>query len=173
MVRSMLIVAAGILGLVNTVAAQSIDATRQVPGRQPATTFEELARRTSPGELIYVVDLAGRETRGRVAMLSGGALTVTADGSRREFMAADVQRIDRRRRDSVRNGVLIGAGAGALLGFGVGRSMDSPSCPRAVECGQGAAVGTVGGAVWGAVGGWIADALIRKRETVYLTRGSR
>jgi hypothetical protein len=172
MVR-MFIVTAGILGLVNTVAAQSIDATKQVPGSQPAMTFEELARRTSPGELIYVVDLAGRETRGRVAMLSGGGLTVTADGSRREFRAADVQRIDGRRRDSVRNGVLIGAGAGALLGFAVGRSMDSPSCPGAAECGQGGAVGAVGGAVWGAVGGWIADAMIRKRETVYVTRGSR
>jgi hypothetical protein len=28
-------------------------------------------------------------------------------------------------------------------------------------------------AVWGAVGGWIADALIRKREAFHVTRGSR
>jgi hypothetical protein len=63
--------------------------------------------------------------------------------------------------------VLIGAGAGALAGFGLGRSLDSPACPRpGIECGQGAMVGAVGGAFWGAIGGWITDALIRKRECV-------
>jgi hypothetical protein len=71
----------------------------------------------------------------------------------------------RRHRDSVWNGVLIGAGVGALAGFGLGRSIDSPACPRSgIECGQGAIVGTVGGAFWGAIGGWIADALIHDRE---------
>ena len=70
-------------------------------------------------------------------------------------------------RDSVWNGVLIGAGVGALAGFGLGRSLDSPSCPRSgIECGQGAIVGTVGGAFWGAIGGWIIDALIHDRETI-------
>jgi hypothetical protein len=78
-----------------------------------------------------------------------------------------VKRIERVRRDSVWNGVLIGAGAGALAGFGLGRSLDSPACPRpGIECGQGAMVGAVGGAFWGAIGGWITDALIRKRECV-------
>jgi hypothetical protein len=80
-----------------------------------------------------------------------------------------VKRIERRVRDSVLNGVLIGAGAGALAGFGFGRSLDSPTCPRwGSECGQGAMIGTAGGAFWGAIGGWITDALIRKRETIYL-----
>jgi len=80
-----------------------------------------------------------------------------------------VKRIERRRRDPVWNGVLIGAGAGALAGFGFGRSLDSPTCPRSgTECGQGAMIGTAGGAFWGAIGGWITDALIRKRETIYL-----
>ena len=70
-------------------------------------------------------------------------------------------------RDSVWNGVLIGAGVGALAGFGLGRSLDSPACPRpGIECGQGAIVGTVGGAFWGAIGGWITDALIHDRETI-------
>jgi hypothetical protein len=80
-----------------------------------------------------------------------------------------VKRIERRVRDSVLNGVLIGAGVGALAGFGFGRSLDSPTCPRSgSECGQGAMIGTAGGAFWGAIGGWITDALIRKRETIYL-----
>jgi|SoiMethySBSTD1v2_1073268.scaffolds.fasta_scaffold41756_1 hypothetical protein len=80
---------------------------------------------------------------------------------------ASATRTGRPRRDSVWNGVLIGAGVGALAGFGLGRSLDSPACPRSgIECGQGAIVGTVGGAFWGAIGGWITDALIHDRETI-------
>jgi hypothetical protein len=91
--------------------------------------------------------------------------------ARQEPSASPVRRIERRRRDSVWNGVLIGAGAGALAGFGLGRSLDSPGCPLAgSECGQGAMVGTVGGAFWGAIGGWITDALIRKKETIYVVQ---
>lgn len=76
-------------------------------------------------------------------------------------------RTGRPHRDSVWNGMLIGAGVGALAGFGLGRSLDSPACPRSgIECGQGAIVGTVGGAFWGAIAGWITDALIHDRETI-------
>jgi hypothetical protein len=151
----------------------SIALTAQGSGEQPLSTFNELASRIGTGDTVYVVDATEGETRGRVATLSDAALTLTVDGARREFAADAIRRIDRRRRDSVRNGVLLGAGAGAALGFAAGRSADSPACPRSgIECGQGALIGTVGGAFWGAVGGWIADALIRKREVVYRSRSS-
>jgi hypothetical protein len=140
--------------------------------QQPATSFEELKLRVTVGEAVYVVDKSGQETRGRIASLSQVALTLAVDGTRRDFVADAIGRIDRRRRDSVWNGVLIGAGAGALMGFAVGRTADSPDCPRSgIECGQGAVIGTVSGALWGAVGGWITDMLMRKRETVYSFRG--
>jgi hypothetical protein len=81
-----------------------------------------------------------------------------------------VARIDRRRRDSVSNGLVIGFGSGALVGFLAGRAADSPACPRSgIECGQGALLGTVGGAVLGAVGGWLIDALARKPDVIYLS----
>jgi hypothetical protein len=141
---------------------------------QAAGSFQELRRVIVVGDTVYIIDSAGRETRGRVATLSDIALTIAVDDTRREFDATSVARIDRRRRDSVRNGLLIGAGAGALLGFGLGRKADSPGCPRAgIECGQGAMIGTVGGAFWGAAGGWIVDTLIRRREVVYSPAGSR
>lgn len=136
--------------------------------QQPAHSFDELTPRIQLGDTVYLVEGSGRETKGRIATLSDIALTMSVDGTRREFIAGDVQRIERRTRDSVRNGLLIGAAAGALVGFRVGKAADSPACPRSgIECGQGAAIGTVGGAFWGAVGGWIADALIRKREIIY------
>jgi hypothetical protein len=160
--------------LVSTAPAQAEGAGAASSNPPPADSFEALQLRSIVGETVYVVDAAGRETRGRVTTLSDVALTVTIDETRRELAAADIRRIDRRRRDSVRNGLLIGGAAGALMGFAVGRSADSPSCPRSgLECGQGAMLGTVGGALWGAVGGWITDALIRKREIIYAARGPR
>jgi hypothetical protein len=38
---------------------------------------------------------------------------------------------------------------------------------------KGALIGTVGGVFWGAIGGWITDALIRKREIIYLAPGRK
>jgi hypothetical protein len=168
MIRIMGIAVAGLLCFTGTVAAQS----PQPPGQRPAFSFEELGSRMSPGDTVFVVDVSGQESRGRVASLSGMSLTVIVDEARRQFDAAEVKRVDRRRRDSVRNGVLIGAAAGALIGFALGRSMDSPDCvPSRSECGQGAVIGTVGGTFWGALAGWITDARIRKRETIYLSPG--
>lgn len=176
MIRSLCIVTAGILCFGGTITAQptGVPPREMSSDRQPASSFEDLELRGILGETVYVIDTSGRETRGRVATLSDVALTVTVDKTRRAFAADDVRRIDRRRRDSVWNGLLMGAGAGALLGFGFGRSVDSPACPRPrIECGQGAVIGTVGGGLWGAVGGWITDALIRKREIIYAPRGPR
>lgn len=149
-------------------AVESAGQTGNESEQQPARSFDALRLRVTEGDIVHVVEASGRETTGRVATLSEVALALTADSGRVEFAADDVRRIDLRRRDSVLNGVLIGAGAGALLGFGLGRSADSPSCPRSgIECGQGAMLGTVNGAVWGALSGWLTDALIRKRDVLY------
>jgi hypothetical protein len=147
----------GLLCAAGPLVAQPLEPSR-TPAAVPATaTFEELQRRATVGETPYVLDLAGQETR----------------GFSRTVGATDIGRIERQRKDSVLNGVLIGAGTGALAGYGLGKSMDSPNCSGAVECGQGAIVGAVGGAVWGAVGGWLVDVLIRKRETIHLPPGSK
>jgi uncharacterized protein YcfJ len=137
-----------------------------------ATSFEDLGRQLSPGERLFVTDTSGTETSGRFAAVTPHALTVTVGRERREFAAGTVRRIERLRRDPVRNGVLIGAGAGALIGLLIGRGTDSPSCPTpGVECGQGAAVGTVAGALWGGLGGWLVDARTRRREVVFEAAG--
>ena len=161
MIRSITIAAAAMLWFATTAAAQH--------GEQPARSFEELKSRVTIGETISVVDTSARVVAGRIATFSDAALMLAVDGSRRQFAVADIARIERRPRDPVANGLLIGAGAGAVVGYGLGRGVDSPSCPReGIECGQGATLGTVTGALWGAVGGWLVDTLIRKREVVYL-----
>jgi hypothetical protein len=65
----------------------------------------------------------------------------------------------------------MGLGAGAVVGFLAGRSVEEGPCPPSKECGQAELIGTFGGAFWGGVGGWITDALIRKREVIYLAPG--
>jgi len=141
--------------------------------QQPARSFDALKFTIAIGDTISVADATGHEIKGRVTAISDTSLTLAVDGTSRSFAAADVSRVDRRRRDSTKNGALIGAGTGALVGFGVGRAADSPSCPRpGIECGQGSALGAITGALWGAAGGWIADTLIRSREILYLAPGT-
>jgi hypothetical protein len=143
MVRTIPVGIAAMLCFSTIATAQS--ASEPLEQQQPASVFRELK----------LEDILDKDVT--IVVTSGTSCTPS------------VKRIERRRRDSVRNGVLIGAGAGALAGFGFGKSLDSPTCPRSgSECGQGAMIGTVGGAFWGAIGGWITDALIRKRETIYL-----
>lgn len=140
-----------------------------VASAQPAAgSFQELQVRIKIGDIVYVIDESGRETRGKVDMVSDDSLWLNVDGFRRDFVQDTVTRIDRRQRDSVRNGLLIGVGGGALLGFFAGRAADSPTCPRpGIECGQGPLLGTIGGAALGGIGGWVIDALTRHREVIY------
>ena len=156
MIRNICSATAAFLLLTIAVEAQSI------------RTLEDLA---TLGTTVYVVDTSGEETKGRIVGLTDLALTLKFDDTRQQFALADVARVERRKRDSVRNGVLIGAVGGALAGFTLGKSQDSPACPRrGPECGQGALIGATGGAFWGAISGWIADALVHTRESVYVAR---
>jgi hypothetical protein len=136
--------------------------------QQAASSFEQFETRLKPGDTVYVIDRSGQETKGRIDLITAASLQLRLDGSRREIFKSDVARVERRSRDSVRNGLLIGLGAGAALGFFAGRSVDEGPCPPGHGCGEAELIGTVGGAVWGGLAGWITDALIRKREVVYL-----
>lgn len=138
------------------------------PSSPPSRSFEALRYRVQAGDEVDVVDLAGVRIRGRLVAISDASLTVKSRGSARTFVEGTVSRVERRRRDTRRNGTLIGLGAGALVGWLAGRGADSPSCPRSgIECGQGVLIGVAGGAVWGAVGGWTVDTLIRARDVLY------
>ncbi len=99
--------------------------------QRAAGSFGELQVRVKIGDTVYVINNSDLETRGRIATLSDVSLTLTVDGTRRDFLEGAVKRIDQRRRDSVRNGLLIGLGTGALVGFLAGRTTDSPALVQA------------------------------------------
>jgi hypothetical protein len=145
--------------------------TVEASAQRPAESFRELQVRLKSGDTIDVVDRSGVETRGRLAALSDVSLGLTVGGAHRDFPESAVTRIEQRRRDPIRNGLLIGAGTGAVAGFFLGRAADSPSCPQmGSDCGQGALLGFTAGLFWGGVAGWITDALKRTREVVYRPR---
>jgi hypothetical protein len=131
--------------------------------------IEELQRRMLPGDAVHVTDNRGEEARGRLVLLSGTELHVNVNGQRRTFPAGTVTRVDRKVRDPVRNGVLIGMGAGAGYGVFAAATVRDAQCSPSGDCGLPADVARVVlGAAWGALAGWITDSLIHKREVVYL-----
>ena len=82
---------------------------------------------------IYVTDEAGRQTEGKLLGLEPQALVMLVNGVEQRFDAARVRRIDRRG-DSLKNGALIGAGAGVVFGLLAALGSDCPedfggSCP--------------------------------------------
>jgi len=160
-----------ILAAAALIAASAV-ANAQTPkpnrAEQPARSYEDVQGLLLSGDTVHVFDDKGTGTEGRVASIRDGVLNLTVDSTRQAFAFDTIVQIDRTRRDPVHDGVLKGLAIGAVAGYVLGRRADSPACARrGIECGQGAVIGSYGGGFWGAIGGWIADAVTRKRETVY------
>ena len=67
---------------------------------------------------VTVLDDAGALWSGEVARLNADGLDLMqANGEERHFTVAQVRRLETTGRDSLKNGTLIGAGSGALLGL--------------------------------------------------------
>jgi hypothetical protein len=138
-----------------------------------ASSFDQLVVLVKPGDQIAVFDVDGRETTGRIGTLSrDGLILVTRAGSRR-FDAVEVAAIRQRRDDSLRNGAMIGAAAGAAY-FITGAALlhDSDGGGVIVPAAIGWGVMFAG---TGAAAGVGIDALISGKQLIYQkpARGSR
>lgn len=124
------------------------------------------------GSSIIVVDDAGKETRGRLLRFDLESLTMTVEGRDLTFERQHVTRVYQRG-DSLKNGMTIGLVTGAVVGIAAGVSgTDCGGFFAARPCtgGDKARLGTVGGAVFGALGMGVGagiDALITGRRLVY------
>ena len=78
-----------------------------------ASSFDQLTVLVKPGDKISVVDVTGREAGGRIGTLSRDALTLVTEAGPRVLGEGDVAQIRQRRDDSLKNGAIIGAVAGA------------------------------------------------------------
>jgi hypothetical protein len=138
---------------------------------QPAaTSLSELRLLVRSGDSVSVVDTAGNTVTGRIADLSRSSLRLLVEGETRDFAQDGIRLITQRRSDSLANGAIIGAAAGA--GFGVAGLV--------VACHSGCswepyAIPTIA-ALYGAMGAGIGvgvDALIRGRKVIYSSAPTR
>jgi hypothetical protein len=109
-------------------------------------------------EVIVVHSGSGEELRGRLLELSSTSLAILVDGRRVEVPIDDVLRIDGRK-DSLKNGTLIGLGIFAGLG-----ALNCAEFASAGWCAYGIAVN---GALGAAIGAGI-DALHKGRSPIYV-----
>jgi hypothetical protein len=132
---------------------------------EPARSLEEFARGMKPGQKVQVLERSGRLTEGVITEASESSLTVFA-GENRTVAAEEVLRVDRAG-DPVRNGILIGAVAGAALGLAGmwAYPEDAESKAECPTCKSPSMVAffAVSGAGWG----WLIDHLMKGRTTLY------
>jgi hypothetical protein len=138
-----------------------------------ASSFEQLSLLVKSGDRITVVDPTGREAKGRIGNLSRETLTLDTPAGPRALGEADVSEIRQRRDDSLKNGAIIGAVAGAAY-FMTMAAVLGDSDGGDVIVGAAVAGGVLFAGLGAAAGAGI-DALITRDRVIYRTgsRGSR
>ena len=96
-------------------------------------SFDGLALQLNQGDRITVTDSDGQELQGRIVDLSSSTLSLQTDGLRRDLNRGDVSVIQRRERDSLKDGAAIGFASGVafavslVVGEGGGSYAADPS----------------------------------------------
>jgi hypothetical protein len=125
---------------------------------QAATTsFDQIRFVVTVGQKITVRDTNGGTIKGRVLSVSASSLALNVKGQRRVLTEQEVRRIQARRRDSLKDGAIVGALPPAIIAGAF-----------ASEMGKGEAL--LAGLVWGGMGAGLSaglDALFHKRELLY------
>jgi len=136
--------------------------------QEPVKSFDQLDTRLKPGDTVWVTDAQGREIKGQVQGLDAASLKLTAR-TPLSFAAADVRVIQERRPDSVKNGALIGMGAGGAVAIVVMLTQDFEGCSVGCVAGMLGYVGAIGAGV-----GALVDAMIPgKKQAVYRAPGAQ
>lgn len=135
---------------------------------QEALTFEQLQMLVKPGDSVYVTDASGVVTKGKVGALSPAMLRLISGGTTKDLSESDVMRIRQWRRDSLKNGALIGGG----IGFGLTLLAVVAVCRDSWNgCGAGGTAGILifNTGLFAAIAVGV-DALIPTKQTVFIGR---
>jgi hypothetical protein len=133
--------------------------------QQPVSSVRELESRIDLGDVIRVIDQSGQRVQGRFAGISVTNLRLMSDGTVREFPEMTIREVQRRQPESRWDGVLYGAGIGAVVGLLAAQA----ECGRDTECAfytRAAFVPMFAGL--GSAAGALTDFAIRRFETVFL-----
>lgn len=117
---------------------------------------------------VFVLDDRGAETKGRLLRFDNESIVVLVNGQERQFELARVRKIEKRG-DSLKNGTIIGATVGLVLGAltgGMAECKQSDGSFGACGVGTWAAAALMSAGFYGAIGAGI-DAAIPGRTTLY------
>jgi len=134
-----------------------------------AGTFDQLRVLVKPGDTLTVIDGSGQRVEGKVLSLSSSALDLTVSGKPRQFFSTDIDTIEKRGADSLKNGALIGL----AIGGGIGAAGMIALAATAED--NVAGFVAVGVLMYGGIGAGIGtgfDALIEGRRVIYAKSGS-
>jgi len=136
--------------------------------QEPVASFAALQQLVKAGDTVTVSDASGATTKGTIASLTDASLVLRLGADQRTYAESDVSRIRQRRQDSVLNGLLIGAGIGAVFA-----ALGASSCANDFGCNDPAAAFYALGIGVGAGAGMGIDAAIRGERTIFDRLGSR
>jgi hypothetical protein len=151
------------------IAAQIILVAGTAQAQELAGTFDQLRVLVKPGDTLTIVDDSGQRIQGKVSSVSASALSVTISGTPRQFLSTEVNTIEKRGPDSLKNGALIGLAVGGGIG-----AAGMIALAATAESNPGAFV-VAGVLMYGGIGAGIGagfDALIEGRRVIYARSGS-
>jgi hypothetical protein len=151
-------------GAVLLAGAASAAAAQPAVEAEPETvarSFNELKSRVQFGGTLFVTDAADLEVSGKLSELSDESLDLLVDGKLQQFVQGHVKVIKRRQPDSLWNGLLIGAAAGAVPAV-YWLFADPNECAASI-CMDDLVIGVIPGAVIGLA----IDLAVQKKVIVY------
>jgi hypothetical protein len=139
-------------------------AQQQTDALASSSSLGAIADRVPIGEVVYVTDIAGTIVKGTLAVVVDDGIHLRTSAGPREVRAGTIRQIHWQRRDPVLNGVLIGAGIGAIPGL-YWLAVDPNEC-------RGFCAEEYGLIAAGALAGGLIDRAIKRKVLVYAAEPS-
>lgn len=141
------------------------DAPAQTSRQDVPPSLSAVKEQLAAGEILYVTDRTGTTTKGKLIGMTDDAIEMRVNRVATIVRAADVSRIQRQQKDSLLNGILIGAAIGSIPGI-YWLFADPNECTGL--CAEDyAAIGV------GVLAGGLIDRAVKKKVTVYDTASGR
>jgi hypothetical protein len=128
-------------------------------GRPIAAAAQDEALPIPIGDVVYVTDIGGTTVKGKLAAMTADTVSLRGAAGPRQMPTDTIRDIRWQRRDSILNGVLIGAGVGAIPGL-YWLAVDPNECTGL--CPEEYAFIAIG-----AVAGGLIDYAITRKVTIY------
>ena len=135
--------------------------------QQIAGTFDQLRVLVKPGDTLTITDSTGLRVRGRLSEVTASSLRLDVSGGLRQFQDADVNTIEKRGSDSLKNG--------AIIGMAVGGGLAALAMATAGMTGEDAGVFVAGALIYTGIGAGIGvgiDAVVEGPRVIYASSSS-